>query len=266
MSSSGRASAEVAEIGGWPLEWFREDLDRARVAIPHEDLEGVMRRFAENEEAIAAHSPWAALALSYYQRSTMQGRDSRDLQPAQVVNLLRSIAAQAEGLQRDLTRLDAAEGASLSNDNEPKWRALLTAQRTIIRAIGGPAGSGEFAFSEADAGSRSRALQWQASLRSLSRAAESAAAGLSAQDVSGGFGPRLHGLGSFISLLARVWRGFTGRTPTAERRTDGSNPDFMEFVIALAEVGRLPAPTRSMVRNVLSPTPPRPRKLRTQRG
>lgn len=251
------ASIPVANIQGYPTEWFENSFPDCRAAFTIEAALPIMEKFASNECSPEAFYIWVAFAVRGYRQSQRRGHDEADLPPARVVELLGSIESHARELERLLRVLDESSGAAAANGNIPKSRAFARAHQHVARAFDEGGGTGLWPDHRIDPEMWPAFEQWKAFLNEIGDRAEQASRIVASnRAASGGAGPRLVGLGGFVSVLSSVWLGMTGKAPSAEKvysTLAGEDPPFVRFVSDVATAAALPQPTRKMVKNLLTP-------------
>jgi hypothetical protein len=256
------ASAELptiaAELAGWPIEWFADQIAASCVALPLGAIEPVMKRYIKDERNVALHYPWVAFAVAGYRKCLGRGKDARDLTPKQMEKMLGDISKNSRTLFDELDNLEEAIGGAASNGNLPKWRAFARAKQQLLLAFGS-GGSGLYPSSVPHPDSRSEMVRFEAALLALSNAAKDGAS-LIARDKQRveGVDHARWGSAVYIGVLSAVWSSATGRRPSAEKveTVDNTDPPFVRFANEIAAIAGLPTSSRKAVAGILDTKAP----------
>ncbi|CAN5350265.1 hypothetical protein BH10PSE12_BH10PSE12_18950 [soil metagenome] len=226
--------ADIADLAPeWPLDFFASSLQRVLGKWNVEAFRSALSHWQKDEQIIGCHLPWVAFAVECQLERTRSPKPSE--YRAQFVTARQSALELLEHIRR-------LENMTFTPESQIKQLGFLSAAQAMIQNFGG----------------QTEILSLKLRLSDLAEATFFATDFLdaNAKALSGGAGSRIPGTESFVSILAAVWAGLTGKKATAENKRTGGPSDFVIFVQAVAEIAKkeipeMPIPSPGHVRTCL---------------
>jgi len=208
----------------------------------------ILLRFQKDEAVARRHWPSAAFAISQYafERSE-RAKYTDEPKPKEIIEILGQIRRSARHLSAGLSELQALSVRLIDPAAPLRRPHLAWLDAFISQAIGGRISND---VTEDDGQIFVDDYKKMGLLRQL--ADVEIAAKVAKQRVDKSLLNRERGqldpaLPNFILRCGKIWKGLTGRKPSAEKSSSRRDPPFVRFIQELAKPAKLRPPSRNQV-------------------